>query len=131
MIKNFLIGVLVIFLLGNLCRVGLPWWMLAPLAAIAGWIIPKSGIGAFHSGFWGGFLCWLIAAWLPDKANDSLLSNKVGQLFMGVEPTTLLLATALIGGLLGAMGALTGFLAKDVLIKPAGRRSYMQERRRR
>ncbi|MDX1910590.1 MAG: hypothetical protein SFV22_03845 [Saprospiraceae bacterium] len=131
MIKNFLIGVLVIFLLGNLCRLGLPWWILAPLAAIAGWIIPKSGYGAFLSGFTGGFLCWLIAAWLPDQSNSSLLSTKVGQLFLGASPVTLLLVTALMGGLIGAMGALTGHLAKDALTKPAGRRKYMQERRRR
>ena len=37
MMKNTLLTALVIFVLGNLCRFGLPWWSLAPIAAVAGW----------------------------------------------------------------------------------------------
>jgi hypothetical protein len=101
------------------------------MAAIVGWLIPRSGWGAFFGGFCGGFLCWLLAAWMHDNANNSMLSTKVGQLFLGVEPTTLLLVTALLGGLLAAFGALTGRWARELLIKPSGKRSYMQEKRRR
>lgn len=128
--KNSLYTLLFIFVLGNLCRFGLPWWSLVPIAAMAGWLFARSGLGAFAMGFLGGFLLWFSAAWLSDNANGGMLSSKVGQLFMGVKSQHLLWATGLLGALLGAFGALTGRWAREMFAIPNKRRSYMQERRR-
>jgi len=132
MMKNILFTALSIFILGNLCRLGLPWWWLAPIAAVSGLLFSRSGLGAFVAGLIGGFALWFMTAWYFDHANEGMLSAKVGQLFMGLEGFDLLLATGVIGGLLAAFGALTGQWAKDLLIKssPKKRRYYMQERRR-
>lgn len=130
--KNILLTALSIFLLGNLCRFGLPWWCLAPIAAISGILFARNGFGAFIAGLLGGFALWFVAAWLSDNANEGMLSAKVGQLFMGLQGSDMRLATGAIGGLLAAFGALTGQWGKAILVKspPKRNRSYMQRRRR-
>lgn len=129
MIKNTLLSALSIFVLGNLCRLGLPWWCIAFIAALAGWLVARNALSAFGGGLLGGFTLWAITAWFADSANGGLLSAKVGQLFMGVSGAQLLLVTGLLGGLIAAFGALAGFWAKDLLQRPK-RKSYLQERRR-
>ncbi|MBC7777411.1 MAG: hypothetical protein H7246_18400 [Phycisphaerae bacterium] len=130
MMKNTLLAALVIFVLGNLCHFGLPWWCLVPIAAVVGWFSSRNGWSAFFGGFLGGFLLWFVNAWLADNSNDGMLSAKVGQLFKGVQGTQLLLIAGLLGGLLSAFGALSGRWAKEMLVRPAKKRNYLQERRR-
>lgn len=131
MMKNTLFALLFIFLLGNLCHLGLPWWSIVPIAAIAGWTFARNSWGAFFAGLLGGFLLWFSAAWLADNSNGGMLSAKVGQLFMGVQGVQLLLTTGLLGGLLGALSSLTGWWARSMFVLPVKRRrSYLQERRR-
>ncbi len=130
MMKNTLLTALVIFVLGNLCRFGLPWWWIAPIAVLIGWFLARGAWGAFFGGFLGGFLLWSTTAWWSDSANDGLLSAKVGQLFMGVQGWQLLLVTGILGGLLAAFGALTGRWANEMLHTPSKKRNYLQERRR-
>ncbi len=130
MMKNILFAGLSIFLLGNLCHFGLPWWGLAPIAALIGWFVTRNGWVAFLSGFLGGFLLWYAAGWFADNANESMLATKVGHLFMGLQAWKLLLVTGFLGGLLAGMSALTGTLAKSLLVKPSRKRNYLQERRR-
>ncbi|MBL7825200.1 MAG: hypothetical protein JNJ57_01125 [Saprospiraceae bacterium] len=129
MIKNTLIAILVIFLLGNLCRLGMPWWGIVPIAAATGWLFATSGFQAFLSGFVAGSALWGIQAYLADTANHSELSSKIGQLFQGVSSAKLLLATTLMGGLLSAFGALTGRWLKDLFSKPKQQDYYRRRRR--
>ena len=127
--KNTLLAALVIFILGNLCHLGLPWWCLVPIGAVVGWFINRSGWGAFFGGFLGGFLLWLFAAWISDNSNGGMLSAKVGQLFL-LQAWQLLLVTGILGALVGAFSALTGRLASEMLTTPSRKRNYLQERRR-
>lgn len=130
MMKNTLLAALLIFALGNLCRFGLPWWSLALMAALVAWFIARNAWSAFFAGFLGGFLLWFVAAWMADQSNDGILSAKVGQLFLGMKGWQLLAVTGILGGLVGAMGALSGIWAKEMIFRPAKKRNYLQERRR-
>lgn len=130
MIKNTLLTALAVFVLGNLCRFGLPWWGLAPIAALTGWFFSRNGWSAFLGGLFGGFLLWSLTAWLADNANDGLLSAKVGLLFKGVQGWQLLLVSGILGALISALSALTGRWGKELLTKPTRKRNYLQERRR-
>lgn len=128
--KNTLIAALIIFIFGNLCRFGLPWWCLAPIAFLIGWLYSRNAWTAFFGGFLGGFLLWYATAWFSNNSNAGMLSAKVGQLFMGLQGSQLLLATGVLGALIGALSALTGRWAKEMLVKPSKKRNYLQERRR-
>ena len=130
MMKNFFLSALLIFIFGNLCHVGLPWWAIAPLAAIFVWLLPpKSMLGAFAAGFLAGMSLWWVNAYLLNLANDGIFAAKIGEIFQGRNSSTLLYATALMGGLLGGFGALTGYWAKD-LTKKQDRQDYYSRRRR-
>ena len=61
-------------------------------------------------GFVGVFLLWGIAAFQIDLGNESILSSRIGEIF----GANMIVVTALIGGLLGGMGALTGTLGLRV-----------------
>lgn len=130
MMKNTLLAALLILALGQISHFGLPWWTLAIIAGITGWLLVLNAWQAFFAGLIGGSTLWFIAAWLQDNANNSALSAKVGQLFQGASSFQLLLLTGFLGGLIGALGALTGKFAKDLVARPS-RRNYLQEKRRR
>lgn len=112
--KNTLRTILLIFILGQFCHLGLPWWTLPPIAALVGWLFPQSALRSFAAGFAGGFLLWLAAAFWLDSANDGLLSGKIGALFMGLSRWHILLLTGTLGGLVAAMACLTGYWARGI-----------------
>lgn len=114
--KNALYIILFILIIGNLGHFGLPWWALAPLAAVAAWIFPISGGKTFLAAFIGGLLLWLFNAYLLDSANDGLLSAKVGILFQGLKGWHLILVAGAFGGILAGLGGLTGFYARAVFV---------------
>ncbi len=98
---------------GILCQVGwLPWWALAGIGAVGGWLWAKGNGHSFWSGFWGGFLLWLFFALLRDVANGGILSARVGALFLGLPRWGLLGVTGLLGGLLSGLGVFTGYRAR-------------------
>jgi len=114
--KNAFFTLLFIFLFGNLCQIGLPWWTLAPIGAIAAFLFPlRTGAGLL-AGFCGGFLLWFVAAVLLDRSNQGALSGKVGQLFLGMHGWQLLMLTGVLGGLVAALGVLSGKFTRDVFV---------------
>lgn len=129
MMKNFLISTVLIFVLGNLCHFGLPWWGIVPIAAVVAWFFPTSGTLSFLAGLLGGALLWGINAFWLDQANSSMFSAKIGQVFQGLSSANLLYATSFLGGLLGAFGALTGKLARDLQSIPQQRDYYVRRRK--
>lgn len=129
MIKNTLLATVAIFLLGHLCLLGLAWWWIVPLAALVGFGLSETGLTAFLAGFLGGLALWCGYAFWADTQNGGVLSAKIGQLFLGLSSVQLILVTGVLGGLLAGMGALTGKMARNLLLKPK-RRNYLQERRR-
>lgn len=117
--KITLYTILCVLISGQLCTIGLPWWAIAPLAAVTGWIFAASPGRSFVAGFLGGFLSWFLNAFWLDRANEGLLSGRVGALFLGLSGMELLLLSGLLGGLLAGMGCLTGRLARNLVGQPA------------
>lgn len=88
----------------------LPWWSMAVGATLVGAGFARKGWVSFLSGFLGVAIVWLVAALIFDRANASLLSAKVAQLFPTKTVPLLFLLTALVGGLVGGFASLTGSL---------------------
>lgn len=106
---KFVIAILLTALLGFALPLYLWWWSFAIAAFVVAVIIKQTPRYSFLSGFLAIALLWGIHATIINAANDSLLSGKVALLlpFNG-SVTALLLTTAIIGGLISGMAALTG-----------------------
>jgi Kef-type K+ transport system membrane component KefB len=69
---------------------------------------------AFLAGFLALFLLWGGMAWMTDAANASILSTRISQIIIPAYSLPLpgawfmILLTALLGGLLGGLGAMSG-----------------------
>ena len=106
---KLLVSILLTALLALVGGIYLPWWSIAIAALLIGLIIPQRAGRAFLGGFLGIFLLWAIYSFSKDIPNDGILSAKVAQLLpLGGSSILLILVTALIGGLVGGFGGMTG-----------------------
>lgn len=106
---KFIIAVLLTALLGFALTLYLWWWSFAIAAFLVAFIVKQSPSKSFLAGFVSMALLWLIQAAVLDAANNHLLSSKVAVLlpFHG-SVIALLITTAIVGGLVSGMAALTG-----------------------
>ena len=106
---KFIVSLLLTALLSFAAGLYLPWWSIAVCAFIVSVLIIQQPFRAFLAGFGGVFLLWLIFSWWVDAANDQILSHKIAQVFpLGGVSFFLILVTALVGGLVGGLAALSG-----------------------
>ena len=109
---------LIILILSFICSYLLPWWAAALIAFLAALFIGKTSGKAFLSGFGAIFVLWMILALMKSLPNDNVLAGRAIQLFpLPHQWILLLLITALIGGLVGGMAALSGVLTKKAFSK--------------
>jgi hypothetical protein len=109
---------LIILILSFIASYLLPWWIVALIAFLAALFLGKTSGRSFWSGFGGVFTVWVALALLKSIPNDNMLASRVIQLFPLPHSWILLLfITALIGGLVGGMSALSGVLVKKVFTK--------------
>jgi Mn2+/Fe2+ NRAMP family transporter len=100
-------------MIAALCYTGelfFPWWIIVIAAFLGGAIVPSRSVNSFLSGFLGVGLLWLIYAWILDLRAESIISERIAPLFQMEEPAYVILITALIGAIVGGMGAFSGDL---------------------
>jgi hypothetical protein len=94
------------------------WWGMALVtffyAAFKKDLNVKSAFGLCLT---AGITLWSVYSIFLNTANDGFLAAKMGSLLTGgissISPSQLIQGTALIGGLLSAMGGVTGVLARE------------------
>lgn len=86
----------------------LPWWIITVVAASVCMCIYVGRLQAFISGFLGIGLLWFGLAWKVHTDTKGLLSQKITTLFDLGDPIQLIVATGLLGGLLGGLAAISG-----------------------
>lgn len=104
---RFLLTILVTAAFGWAMGLWLPFWSLSLSAMLVGFILHPGGWKAFVAGLLAGLLLWGGLAYSADVANGQLLSARVGRIF-GTEAGTMVLVTAVLGGLLAGLGTLLG-----------------------
>jgi hypothetical protein len=106
---KFLTSLILTALLSFAACLFLPWWSIAPTAFLVAALIPQKPGKAFMAGFAALFLLWGLLSFLISKANEHLLAHKISLLILNMDnPYLLMLATALIGGLVAGFAALSG-----------------------
>jgi hypothetical protein len=106
---------LLISLLGFAAGLYLPWWSITIVAALVALVLNLKPGPAFLAGLIGAFLFWGGMAFFRSQANGNILAHRMSQFILKKDsPELLILITAMIGALTGAMGALTGSLLKKL-----------------
>lgn len=87
----------------------LPWWSLAIAAFLVALAAGRSIGISIVGGFVGVFLLWGIMSWTISSGNEHILAHRMSQVILKKDnPLALVLVTAVLGGLLGAVSAWSG-----------------------
>jgi TRAP-type uncharacterized transport system fused permease subunit len=109
---------LIIFILSLATSYVLPWWWVAVIAFAAALYAGRRPGRTFWSGFGAVFLVWVILALFKSVPNQHLMATRVAALF-GLPHWLLLLGlTALIGGLVAGLAALSGLYVRRLFTLP-------------
>ncbi|CAN5910822.1 hypothetical protein BH24BAC1_BH24BAC1_00730 [soil metagenome] len=115
-----------IFLVSLLLQFFLPWWIVAPVAfGLALWR-GRSGWQAFGAGFGAVALGWLGASLVIHLRTEGILTAKVADLLTLPSPLLLLALTALLGGLVGGLAALSGYFLRRAYQSSSRSRGFRQ-----
>jgi hypothetical protein len=114
---KFIVQLILIALFTYVGQFFLPWWGVFFLAGSVGMMVPSKGFSTFLAGFLAVALLWFLQVYLIDAANESILSTKVAAIVTLSSPMQLMLVTAVIGGVCGGFGVLTGTFLADMLKK--------------
>ncbi|MTI87631.1 MAG: hypothetical protein FH748_06645 [Balneolaceae bacterium] len=104
---------LAILVLAFLLNLLLPWWSIAIPGLIFGYVFNKKGRASFGWGFLALFLLWGGQAFYIHIANDGVLSSRIAEMLNAGSPFAVILVTAVVGGLVSGLAALTGSLANS------------------
>lgn len=119
-IMKFISQVLLTGLLAFALGLYLPWWGVAVASFLVGLVLGLRPGASFLAGFLAVFLLWGGLAWVRSHLNEHILAKRFSPMVLGVEDPYLLIGlTALIGGLVAGMGALTGSLFRNTVTTPA------------
>jgi hypothetical protein len=114
---KFIFRLILIAVLGYFLPFYLPWWILFVVAFSVGALIPGNGFNVFNAGFLGGGLVWMGLSFKIDMETNSILSEKMVELFPIADATFLLIAAGIIGALVGGFGAITGNSLRQIFMK--------------
>ena len=95
-----------------------PWWSMAIACFAIGWIMGMNGVSSFFTGFLALFLVWGGYSFYLSEGNP--LCAKIAGLFGLSEKfgdmgsIALIVATALIGALVGGLSTMTGSLGRNI-----------------
>jgi hypothetical protein len=113
---------LAILLLAAMTQLFLPWWSMAVVALLLAAWLGRTGGHSFLAGFGGVALGWLALAAYYHLHADGRLSSRVAELLpLGGNGWALVVVTAVLGGLVGGLAALSGFWLRQAL-RPANPR---------
>jgi hypothetical protein len=96
----------------------LPWWSIAIAAFLVAFFIPQKSIWAFVAGFIALFILWGSLSLIISGDNNDLFSHKLSLLILQMDnPVLLIIATGVIGGLVAGFSALSGNIARKLIVK--------------
>lgn len=106
---KFFVALILTAILSFVSGLFLPWWGIAIVALLVGALVAQSAGRAFFSGFLGVFILWAGIAWLINSKNDGVMAGKIARVLpLGGNELLLVLMTAVVGGLVAGLAAMTG-----------------------
>lgn len=112
---KFLVSILLIALTGFALGLYLPWWTVSIAGFLVSFFLYQKPLIAFLTGFLGIFFLWASITIVRSSANEHILAHRMSMFILKNDsPYMLITVSALIGGLIGGMGALCGSLLRSI-----------------
>ncbi|MEO7801514.1 MAG: hypothetical protein ABIR81_05925 [Ginsengibacter sp.] len=106
---KFFAVIVIIIVLGFAGCLILPWWSIALVGFITILLIPLTPLRSFSAGFIAIFILWFLSSLWISSNNNHILAQKVSLIILKMNsPFLLIFITAIIGGLIAGLGALSG-----------------------
>jgi hypothetical protein len=105
---KFIVKLILIAVFSYFAQLYYPWWSVVVASFFVGIIAPGKGLNAFMSGFIGVGLLWFTYAAIIDMETNSILTEKVANIFSLPNSFYVLIITGVIGGIAAGFGALSG-----------------------
>lgn len=107
---KFLLATILTALLSFIAGIYVPlWWFFAVVALLVALLVHQRAGKAFFAGFLGLFILWFVLIFWMDNGNDGVLSVKIASMLpLGGSKWTLIIVTAIIGGLIAGFAGLSG-----------------------
>ncbi len=121
---KFLVKFIIIGILTYVFEQFLPWWSIALAAFLGGMIFKTRGLNAFLAGALGVGLIWLWFAWRIDYQTDSILTIKIAGILQLENKNLLIAITVLLGSIIGAFSAWTGYNFRSLFEKKSRKGYY-------
>ncbi len=111
------LGYLLLFIvLGIILHQFLDWYAIAIAGLLFGLLAPVQSVGqAFAYGLLAGVLVWGGYSGLLNWQNEGLLASRLGVAIGGLSQWGLVAVTAVLGGIYAALGAITGYLGRQLV----------------
>ena len=112
--RNFLITVLIGIVTCFIAQTFIPlWWIFSPVTFIIALLHPYLSAGRrFFAGLLIVFITWMILYIFKDMANDSVMSDKIANLFSLKSNNWLFVVSSLIMGIIGGLTSLSAFFLR-------------------
>lgn len=105
---KFIVALIGMMILSFLAGLYLPWWSMVGVCFVFGIFLKGSGLQHFLCGLVAIFLLWGLGAGWYFHTDSYIIANRMGDLFGGINGALMMLVTAILGGLMGGLGALSG-----------------------
>lgn len=122
---NFILRILLIYLLSYYLGFVNFWWIIVIYSIIIGYIFIDNLTSHFISGFLGVSLAWISLVFEIDFQSASILSNKITKLASLDNNIFLIIITSLMGGFLGGLGSIFGQSVRKIFIKKENQDPYL------
>lgn len=115
-IKELGIGTVAIILLGVLAQFFFPWWSIAVVGFIVGFLIRTSSPVSFAYGTSAVTLLWLTYAIIQSSINGGIMGTAISDMAGGKITTgQLIVFSSVIGGLVGGFSTMSGTLLRQLI----------------
>jgi hypothetical protein len=106
---------LLILCISALFQLFVPWWAIAIVPFVISLWRPTSSPHSFWIGFLAIALLWASYGFYLHFVSGGAMSDKVAEIFSLKKGIVFLVVTAGIGGLVGGMSGLSGYLARKMV----------------
>ena len=100
----------IIFALTWFLNLFFPWWVGVLPSLAVGALMLDRWLHAFLIGFSGVGFAWFVQAFYIHIMNEGILSGRIATMLQVNSPENVLLITFIVGGVMGAVAASTGYL---------------------